>query len=380
MSAWKPLQIPSIKPSRLIKKIGDLFFDRSAAEEGRDELGAAVGLVAAGEAAGNHDDLAVLDRLGKALHAVSNVGACQVADNKLLGVRACFKQGALRIVLAVRTGEDRDQRLGTRQLDRGSNALLRFIGKALDRAGALRLRRVDGFENSVIEGKKLGNARLVAAEGDGLFRCGRADAHSIGNFLRQLGDDRAGHGSKPVARSLFGGKADLIAERHLHHCLGKAIFNRPCACDLARAGKRGKAFPRRFLLFGCRAVKEVNAVTGSLEVSRHDLACQHGRDGEGDKRRRHVMVKEGTGHGVLAADGGSAQFKLGIERTEQRGKGLAPARRLAAELFKEFLQGEICLVIVCTGSDDLSNRGVDRAVRARVRIGAQSRRGRSPMP
>ena len=83
------------------------------------------------------------------------------------------------------------------------------------------------------------------------------------------------------------------------------------------------------------------------------------------------MVKEGTRHGVLAADGGSAQFKLGIERTEQRGEGLAPARRLVAELFKEFLQGEIYLVIICTGSDDLSNRGVDRAVRARVRIGAQ---------
>ena len=78
-------------------------------------------------------------------------------------------------------------------------------------------------------------------------------------------------------------------------------------------------------------------MTGGLEVSRHDLACQHGRDGEGDKRRRHIMVKESTRHGVLAADGGSAQFKLGIERTEQRGEGLAPARRLVAELFKKFL-------------------------------------------
>ena len=78
-------------------------------------------------------------------------------------------------------------------------------------------------------------------------------------------------------------------------------------------------------------------MTGSLEVSRHDLACQHGRDGEGDKRRRHVMVKESTRHGVLAADGGSTQFKLGIERTEQRGKRLAPAHGLIAELFKKFL-------------------------------------------
>ena len=224
-----------------------------------------------------------------------------------------------------------------RDLDSGRNALFRFIGKALDRAGILRLRRVDRFEHGIVQGQQLRNARLVAAEGDGLFRCGRADAHSIGNFLRQFGDDRAGHGSKPVARGLFSGKADLIAERHLHHCLGKAVFNRPSACDLARAGKRGEALPRRFLLFGRRAGEEVNTVTGSLEVRRHDLTCQHGRDGEGDERRRHVMVKEGTGHGVLAADGGSAELELRIQRAEERGKRLAPARGLVAELFKKFL-------------------------------------------
>ena len=59
----------------LLKQRRDLLLDRSAAEEGRNELGAAVGLVAAGEAAGDHDDLAILDGLGKALDAVSNVGA-----------------------------------------------------------------------------------------------------------------------------------------------------------------------------------------------------------------------------------------------------------------------------------------------------------------
>ena len=82
------------------------------------------------------------------------------------------------------------------------------------------------------------------------------------------------------------------------------------------------------------------------------------------------MVKESTRHGVLAADGGSAELKLRVQRTEERGKRLAPAHGLIAELFKEFLQGEICLVIICTGSDDLSDRGVDRAVRARVGVGA----------
>ena len=59
----------------LFEEVRDLLLDRGVAEERRDELGTAVGLVAAGEAAGDDDDLAILDGLGKALDAVSNVGA-----------------------------------------------------------------------------------------------------------------------------------------------------------------------------------------------------------------------------------------------------------------------------------------------------------------
>ena len=59
----------------LFEEVRDLLLDRGVAEERRDELGTAVGLVAAGEAAGDDDDLAILDGLGKVLDAVSNVGA-----------------------------------------------------------------------------------------------------------------------------------------------------------------------------------------------------------------------------------------------------------------------------------------------------------------
>ena len=49
------------------------------------------------------------------------------------------------------------------------------------------------------------------------------------------------------------------------------------------------------------------------------------------------MVKESTRHRVLTADGGSAELKLRVQRTEERGKRLAPAHGLIAELFKKFL-------------------------------------------
>ena len=194
------------------------------------------------------------------------------------------------VVLAVRAGEDGDQRLRACDLDGGRGALFRFIGKALDRAGILRLRRVDRFEHGIVQGQQLRNARLVIADGDRLLRRRDADADGVGNFLGELGDDRAGHGPVPVESGRSRGKADLVAERHLHHRLGKAVFNGPGACGLARAGKRGKAFPRGGLLLRRAAVEEINAVTGGLEVSRHKLARAHRCNGERDERRRDVVV------------------------------------------------------------------------------------------
>ena len=115
-----------------------------------------------------------------------------------------------------------------------------------------------------------------------------------------------------------------------------------------------------------------------LQVGRQQLAFEQRRDGEGDERRRHIAVKKAAGHGVLAADGGGAQLQLRVQRAEQRREGLAPTRGLIAELFKKFLQGKICLMIVCACGDELGDRGIDRVVRTAIGVGAQRVRVAAP--
>ena len=145
MSAWKPLQMPSIKPSRCSSSA--VTCSRTAALRKNAVMSLALpsGSSPPEKAAGNDDHLCGPDGSGKALDAVCDIGAREVADDELLGVRACLRKRALRVVLAVRAGENGDERLRTHLLDGGGDACLRFMGKALNRAAVPRLCRVDGF-------------------------------------------------------------------------------------------------------------------------------------------------------------------------------------------------------------------------------------------
>ena len=86
-----------------------------------------------------------------------------------------------------------------------------------------------------------------------------------------------------------------------------------------------------------------------LELGGQDLAGLDGGNGEGDEGGGHVQVVEGAGHGVLAADGRPAEVQLGLQSAQQGGEGLAPALRLAAQLLKELLEGEVGFFIVPAG-------------------------------
>ena len=92
MSAWKPLQMPSIRPSRLFEQLdGPLSAILRVTQEGSgDELAGAVRLVTAGEAAGQHNDLRLADSV---LHAArwslsDGIRGAQVADHEQSSVCA----------------------------------------------------------------------------------------------------------------------------------------------------------------------------------------------------------------------------------------------------------------------------------------------------
>ena len=80
--------------------------------------------------------------------------------------------------------------------------------------------------------------------------------------------------------------------------------------------------------------------SGLLELGGKGEGCQAGGEGEGNEGGRDVEIVEGTGHGVLSADGGEAQLVLGSEGSEQGGEGESPAFRVLPEFGEIFLEGE----------------------------------------
>src|SRR5699024_10084359 len=107
------------------------------AEKARYELGAAVRLVAARKAAGQDYHLAARYRRRNALHALCHIRGAEVADDEYLRLRAGTEQGARRVVLAVRAGEDGDERPGPRRLHRRGRAGDRRAGELFHPAAAL---------------------------------------------------------------------------------------------------------------------------------------------------------------------------------------------------------------------------------------------------
>ena len=81
----------------------------------------------------------------------------------------------------------------------------------------------------------------------------------------------------------------------------------------------------------------VDGMARLLELRGDDFIRLQRGNGEGDHRGRHVLIQEGAGHGVLAADGGGSQSQLGIQGAQKGLEGLAPARRLVSQLLEELL-------------------------------------------
>ena len=75
------------------------------AEDAGDELGAAFGLVACREAAGNHNDLAAADGVDVCVNALADLLAVLVAEDDDFAFGAGAVEGACAVVLAVSAGE-----------------------------------------------------------------------------------------------------------------------------------------------------------------------------------------------------------------------------------------------------------------------------------
>ena len=137
------------------------------------------------------------------------------------------------------------------------------------------------------------------------------------------------------------------------------MFHGPGGLDLTGLVQIIQGLPGGLAVLGG---EQIYGVVRRLEFGGEDLVGLHRGDGEGDEGGGDVLVQEGAGHGVLAADGGGTQLQLSVQRTQQGGEGLAPALGLAAQLLEELLEGEIGLVIVGTGGHQLGHGGVHGGV------------------
>ena len=146
------------EPVAVLEQVAHRFGHGRSAEERRDEFSGAVGFIAAGEAAGKHDDLAVLDGRHKRLGTFGNAVGREVVHHEHIGNRSRALERTHRIVFAVRSREHgnddarfRDnpavgerQRVGiAHRLDLGAFAAVREYGFELALPRFLQFNEID---------------------------------------------------------------------------------------------------------------------------------------------------------------------------------------------------------------------------------------------
>ena len=94
-------------------------------------------------------------------------------------------------------------------------------------------------------------------------------------------------------------------------------------------------------------------MAGGLELVGDDVLDLLGGNSEGDQSGRHIQALEGTGHGILTADGGDLQIHLGIESAEQSSQGLAPTLGIVAQTLEILLEGPVHILKLGTGGHQL---------------------------
>ena len=107
------------KAIALLEKLADSLGNLRSAEEGADKLSRSVWLVSAGEAAWNHDNLALLDGLCQRICGLNNILRSQVVDDQRGWVSARTLKGTRNVVLTVVTREYRDDDTWASRCDKG---------------------------------------------------------------------------------------------------------------------------------------------------------------------------------------------------------------------------------------------------------------------
>ena len=298
----------------------DAVLDPGISKESGDELSGAVGLVAAGEAAGNHDDLRLLDPTGEFLHRLLNGAAGKVVDDENIGGRTRPLKGPLGVVFAVGAGKNGDQHPGRSHLDGRSRPVFCLVAVGRD----LFITGGDVAAEHRLQLLLVGFLQFLKGQADGAVggKDLRLQQGNAQNFivvcLRTAGQFQNKAAVNGVKEQLVGElscklEAHPVAEGHLGHCFRHAAeAQRPCGNGFTGADhflhpgeERSDAFKIRGAICVVSGGQQHHGGADLLEFGGdHRPGVAHGYS-EGDQRGRNVDVLKGAGHGVLAADGGA---------------------------------------------------------------------------
>ncbi len=289
------------------------------AEEGSDELAGAVGLVAAGEAAGQEDDLALLGRRGEAGGGVGHVGGGLVVEHQDLGLQSCSLHGTGAVIFAVGAGEHGDKHPGMGHTYLGSGT-----GESRSLQHGHRLgsgggpHGEDGLQGLVIGAGQLGEGHGLALAADAAAGVGDAHADAGIQILRHLQQQRSRAAGEEVGgeEGVGEGEAQAVAEAGLHHGHGDAAVAYHGGGDhlaggngrLGRVQGLYQAPGDQIAAIGHLGSQEIDLVAGGLELVGEDAVRVSQGHGKGHQRGGHVQFVEGAGHGVLAADGSALEI------------------------------------------------------------------------
>ena len=349
----------------------DSVLDTGVAEERRNELTAALRLVAAAEAAGDHDDLCLTNHCRKGGDRIFHCRCGQVADDK--GLRSCT--GTLKdaggVVFAVGAGEYRNQHAGLCTLDRSGQRGLSRIGQlfrnlcgGLDAAGEYRFQLLlpDGQQLVQLEGEfRADDLRLFAGGADHVL--------AVLCIAAEFQQEAAAAGLEQfcICQLAVKGEADAVAEAHL----GNTFCHAAVVDDPAGTNAAGGDHCFDLVECGTNALEAGDTVFVSFRTEHHDLVasllefggnhlvCLGGGNSKGYQRRRNIDVLERTGHGVLTADRAAGQFQLCLECTQQGSHGLAPTLGIILGTLEVFLECQPAVVPAAAGCNDLGNGGDD---------------------
>ncbi len=353
----------------LLKQLRDSLLHLLILEGRGEELGTAIRLIPCGEPSGEHNDLGLPDGFYKLVHGLPDILCTQIAEHLRDHICPCPLKGLAAVVFAVGSREHRDKHGGPCHLMPAHVDPARLVAGTFHRLPALHgpggkdlLQPGCPGGQGLLQGNlhaffPYGTTAWPVVHKSRLF-CNRSDLHRVMDrrkhrihliCLHFCQDIPQGVLKERLCRHIpVYGHAQLVAEGHLGQGGGRTP-------GIQGIGRDDHTFLHQSMngsVQFCHGIISGDIIVILLDLETHQhiagllqFRCDYLAVFCHIHRKRyqcggHVNVIEGARHAVLAADGRQAETDLGVIRSQQGCKRLAPAGRVLRHPAEILLEGE----------------------------------------